>query len=392
MTSHRPSIDESLAACDTALEPSGAARTEAPFKWWQSVLALLCFCAVGYGVYAGWQFYCVSQSLGKLKSPDAGIRLAAATELGRLKSARSVNTLIAALYDSDRTVQQAAAAALGEIKDPRAVQPLLTAMRTAGKDTPEVAQAAAEALGNYGPQNLELLITAVKDKNLAEYGISGLVKMGAPAIDTLVADLRYPDPDVRWQAANALGDIKDARAVQPLIDLLPNKELQLHAAHSLGEIKDPRAVAPLIAALNSQDPELRAQAAESLGKIKDPRADQSLVAALKDPEEKVQLSAANALGQIGDPQAVSVLLTAFRAHDATVIAGAGTFFIQRGESGSEDVLIDALHRSGSKELAEDMLNCGNTKLHNAANEWAGTHNYEINYMPGAKAASWGAKP
>jgi HEAT repeat protein len=169
------------------------------------------------------------------------------------------------------------------------------------------------------------------------------------------------------------------------------KGLQWHAAFALGEIKDARAVEPLIAALQDKDAEFREEVARALGEIKDPRADAALTAALKDPEPNVIHAAANALGQIGDPQAVNVLLTALREHNAEIIAGAGNFFIKRGEPGTEDALIEALNKSGDKWLAEDMMNSGNEKLSNAANDWASSHNYEIRYMPGARGSGWGEK-
>ena len=89
---------------------------------------------------------------------------------------------------------------------------------------------------------------------------------------------------------------------------------------------------------------------------------------------------------------MNFLLKALREHNTEVIAGACDFFVQRGDPGTEDALIDALNRSGDTDMAQDLLNSGNTKLHDAANNWAAANHYEVNYMPGRKATSWGGKP
>jgi HEAT repeat protein len=392
------------------MNSSVVARTSQPFKWWQSVGILIGFCLVVYGAFAVWSFVRVSSEAGKLKDADAAIRQKAAEALGRSESRRAVERLIAALDDPEPGVQGSAATALGEIKDPRAVQPLMAAVKAAvkygeAKKGPDdvysiteeqrqrldVAQKAAEALGNLGVPALEVLMTAFKDKDLSGYASTALVKMGAPAVDALIAEVRDPHSAVSLGAVEALGKIKDARAVPPLIEALRVKDLQWNAAYALGEIKDPRAVEPLIAALQNKDAEFREEVALVLGEIKDPRADAALTAALKDPEPKVLHAAANALGQINDPQADNILLTALREHNAEVIAGADNFFIKRGEPGSEDALIEALNKAGDQYMAADFMNSGNQKLESSADAWASRNNYQITYMPGAKGTGWGGK-
>src|SRR5512136_3166476 len=66
-------------------------------------------------------------------------------------------------------------------------------------------------------------------------------------IDLLV----HPELNVRWRAAEALGEARDPRAVEPLIAALkdPYQDVSWIAAESLGKIRDARAVGPLVAAL-----------------------------------------------------------------------------------------------------------------------------------------------
>lgn len=92
------------------------------------------------------------------------------------------------------------------------------------------------------------------------------------------------DWHVRHDAAAALGEVGDPRAVEPLIACLrdPSEAVCDVAGWALGEIGDARAVEPLIAALADKDPLLRSAVATALGKLGDPRAVEPLVLALRD--------------------------------------------------------------------------------------------------------------
>ncbi|HII06056.1 MAG TPA: hypothetical protein HA349_01690 [Methanotrichaceae archaeon] len=139
----------------------------------------------------------------------------------------------------------------------------------------------------------------------------------ADEVDDLVANLEYGDLDVRWKAAEALGEIGDSRAFDPLIESLKDDEdsrVRKGAAWALGLIGDPKAVDPLIEALQDDYGSARAGAAEALGRIGDPRAVEPLIALLyeegsqsADPDPQVRANAAWALGEIGDFRATDVL-------------------------------------------------------------------------------------
>jgi hypothetical protein len=83
---------------------------------------------------------------------------------------------------------------------------------------------------------------------------------------------------VRSCAAKALGQIKDTRAVDALIEALGDREdyVKGAVAWALGEIGDPRAVEPLMERFGYMR-EMRESCAEALGKIGDPRAIEALV-------------------------------------------------------------------------------------------------------------------
>jgi len=78
-------------------------------------------------------------------------------------------------------------------------------------------------------------------------------------------------------------------------DSFDARSIRRDAARALGELEDPRAVEPLIAALKDESFSVRKAAAEALGKIGDTRAVEPLSAALKDKDSDVRKAAAEAL-------------------------------------------------------------------------------------------------
>ena len=127
----------------------------------------------------------------------------------------------------------------------------------------------------------------------------------------------------RRKGVVALVDIGDARAIEPLIKALKNKEWRVrwNGAWALGKIGDasdppehdrlhsPRAVEPLIKTLDDEKDDVRWGAACSLGRvIGDGREIEPLIKALEDGDWRVCCGAAEALGKIGDARAVESLI------------------------------------------------------------------------------------
>jgi HEAT repeat protein len=366
-------------------------------RWGRIITILLGLVLVVWGGIGAWSFVRASRAIGRLSSANADVRSQAATELGALKSSRAVPPLIAALSDGDSAVRISAATALGEIGDPRALQPLLTMLKTDRDNDGNVDEchAAAKALGALGKPALDPLLAALQDKDPEGYAAEGLERMGAPAVNAVAALLQNQNADVATEAALILGEIKDRSAAPPLLAALStgNSSLRYSVVYALGEIKDASAVAPVAAVLKG-DPEAenRRGAADALGMIGDAGAIEPLIAATADTDSTVRRMAAGALGRINNPRAANFLIDAFRRRNWDVIVGACEFFIRRGEAGTEDTLIEALKQSGDEGMAEAMLNSGNDKLHDAAADWAGNNNYEIQFQPGAGSATWGKNP
>jgi HEAT repeat protein len=108
-----------------------------------------------------------------------------------------------------------------KIGDARAVEQLAVLLN--GGDR-EIRQAAARALARIGDERAVVpFVVALKHYDVRDIAIRALIKFGRTAMEPLIAALEDNEPAVRQSIAYALGDIGDARAVAPLIEVLKDK-------------------------------------------------------------------------------------------------------------------------------------------------------------------------
>jgi len=190
-----------------------------------------------------------------------------------------------------------------KLKDSGDVPGLISALI---QNDPQVQYDAAEALGELGDKRaVGPLITELKNNELSGVrwkAAEALSRIGAASVDELIGVLQHEDDDVRWKAAIALGEIGDPKAIGPLIRLLCDNDrfVKSRAAYALGMIGE-QAVDPLIRALREGDGNLRGGAAIALGKIRDTRSIEPLICALADKYENVRIESATSLAAIGKP-------------------------------------------------------------------------------------------
>jgi HEAT repeat protein len=293
------------------------------------------------------------------------MREAAARVLGKV-GALAVGPLSAALKDPSAGVREAAAKALGEIGDPGAVEGLSAALTDSSAG---VRQSAAKALERIGWTS-QSGQTGEAYRLVQQRDWAGCVRLGAPAVDPLLAALKRRDRRVRASAAEALGKIASPRAAKALVATLGDSDQNVRraATEALVRIMAPaakplaealldgnetrrrlareildrtgwspdrtaagasywvakrqwarcvgigaRAVTPLLWALEHEDELGRAEAALALGKIGNPRAVQPLCAALNDDDEHVRMRVAGALvalhqsGKLGEEHRAMII-------------------------------------------------------------------------------------
>lgn len=138
------------------------------------------------------------------------------------------------------------------------------------------------------------------DKELA-------ARLGRRVVPVLIRALHDRDSQVRRQAALALGEIEDRRAVEPLGLLLQDEcaAVREAAAQALAELGDARALDVLVQILHKDDSAKivlchdRQDAAQALANLGTPQALEPLVEALRDPRPAVRSAAARALSGQG---------------------------------------------------------------------------------------------
>ncbi len=224
--------------------------------------------------------------------------------------------------------------------------------------------------------DLEGLISALKHKDciIRKEAVVALKKTAPKkALFPLIEALKYEKwqdeyavmDSVRENAAEALGLIKDKRAVDPLINALKdkNEEARWKAAWALGNIGDKKAVGPLIYALQDEYWPVRRFAASSLGKIGHVKSVRSLINVLGDDDWHVRKYAADALGRIGDERAIGPLVKTLNDPDGDVRWRAVAALGKMGNAAIEP-LINALDSDDWKirgRVAEVLGNIGDER-------------------------------
>ena len=232
------------------------------------------------------------------EDPNPRVRWRAIEALGVLaKPEKTLNTMIAALQDPNSIVRWNAALALGEIGDPLATLPLLDALEDDSKDVQEMANWALVELGEKAVPPLLRALTHqdwwIRKKVARLLGQIGDER----ATEPLIQALNDPRERIRETAAEALGQIRGAHAVNGLIRALKDEYgyTRQNAMEALIK-KGPDAVKPLIKALKHRNKAVRAIVCQALGEIGDPRAIEPLnQVKRRDPEFKVRRSAAKSL-------------------------------------------------------------------------------------------------
>jgi len=318
-----------------------------------------------------------------LADPEPATRAAIADALGRIGTEHAVAPLLELLRDLVDEVRITAARALGEVKSPAAVDALLDEF---ADENPAVRATVAEALGRIDSDKPIDILSRVcaedPDANVRHAATTALRRVSAGAVTPLIQALTGDDlserirafgklldqgktsvlpltgllaseePTVRTAAAELLGVLGDAAALDSLIGALADADtrVRLSVAHALGRIRHTRsavtlarlledqdnrvaatavdgletlgdlAVEPVFALLNHESADVRVQAIDVLGRLRHKGACDRLIRGLSDGVASVRIESAHALGEVGEIQAVPALIGALRDRDPVVRA------------------------------------------------------------------------
>ena len=129
-------------------------------------------------------------------------------------------------------------------------------------------------------------------------------------IVSMLRDEGREDPQVRRYLIIALEHLGNRSAGPAIIESLsdPDPEVRLQAARALGVLESVPGAAPaLVGLLSDESPDIRKVAIFALGQTRDPAAIPALLPKLEDPAEDIRWNAALALAVLGDPSGGPVI-------------------------------------------------------------------------------------
>ena len=187
--------------------------------------------------------------------------------------------------------------------------PLLDAL---SDDSWRVRRAAIKGVSQRAaPEAIAALLSSVvtnhQNPSLLNSALQVLASSDVDTLSSLLELLKGPDPDLRMQAALALGEQGDARAVDALVKALNDEDtnVRYHAVEALGKLRAVDAVDAIVEIAESRDFFVAFAALDALTKIGDARVAPRIVPLLKD--DLLREPTVNLLGQLGDESAVGPL-------------------------------------------------------------------------------------
>jgi HEAT repeat protein len=257
--------------------------------------------------------------------------------LGNLGDKQAVEPLITALKTATQTdTRRASVEALGKLQDSRAVKPLIDSLSQADGSVKESVKRVLKQLAAKEPSVVDLLLPAFKKGDDTAKDV--LVSIGDPAVDSLITALK--DTETRSDAAEALGQIGNPRAIKPLVTNLTDWEFGPKAAAALNKL--------------NWKPE------------SDPDKIHLWIALRKGDELRNNWSTTK-----------QVLLNDVRSGNSPKIKYGLHSFVSIGEREILPTLIELLNQRGSVTMVNAYLNCGEPTLEKAARDWAEARGYRI---------------
>ncbi|NIN64870.1 MAG: hypothetical protein GTO63_09245 [Anaerolineae bacterium] len=185
--------------------------------------------------------------------PSITVRAAAATSLGRF-------VLLSELKELDEELGKRIVRALWEVlEDPR--------------EALGVRRRVVEALSFSGEERVRGIIEEAYGHQSEKMRVSAIFSMGRSADpswgSTVIRELTSPNPEMRYEAARACGELELRQAVAGLIDLIldPDREVQQAAISALGKIGGREARRALQACCESDDEVIATAGDEALGEL-----------------------------------------------------------------------------------------------------------------------------
>lgn len=198
------------------------------------------------------------------------------------------------LHDPDEAIRIKAIASLEAEENHRLINPLMQSFRE--DSSPKVRAAAAIALGKFA-------LLSEQGKFPAHYGDEIFTTL----LDVL--DNNTETPEVKRRALEAISTFNSPRVTELIEQAYHTDDVKVKASslYAMGRNCDPAWLATLLAELNSAEAEIRYEAADACGELGLEEAVPYLLELIGDEDEQVQEATIKALGEIGGEQAKQAL-------------------------------------------------------------------------------------
>ncbi len=223
-----------------------------------------------------------------------------------------------------------------------------------------IREEAARLLGQLkDPRAVAPLVPLLRDedRSVREAAVEALRAIGTPAVEALGSCLTESSLAVQEAASSILATTADERVLTQLMLALRSSDwiVKMHAAQALGRVKNADTVDALIPLLQDKVKAVREEAATALAAIGD-TAIPCLVHALKHEDWLVRLHAVESLGKTRSPRAVEPLLSAlFNDADSAVREDAVRALGEIGDAEAVDHLCVAMREPGLRTVAVEAL-------------------------------------
>ncbi|MBI2897618.1 MAG: HEAT repeat domain-containing protein [Deltaproteobacteria bacterium] len=213
------------------------------------------------------------------------------------------------------------------------------------------AQVLGDAPGERRDDAIDALRVLLQDREgqVRYFAAQSLGELRArEALEDLVGTIEDGDGQVRQAAVIALSEVGDGSVVPRLVEAVQDPswaDVRFQAIAALVQLAPEQARPCALAALEDEDPEVRAQAAEALGTLSDPGDDSAigeLLRVLGDGDERVRWAAALALGEKGSSAGADTLLAALSDDDRLI--DAATVLGELGDARAIEPLVRRVRR------------------------------------------------
>jgi HEAT repeat protein len=261
-----------------------------------------------------------------LQSPHLNIRWATVRALGQLGDTHIIDRLFHLVDDQEWLVRNEAMAVMRE------------KIRILVQE------------GDPARASILIRMLGVKDKEIVDLAIQGLIDLESACMDILIDALKNVRPGIRRHAAFVLGEAREDRATSNLIDTLEDQNPQVRAAAvtALGKIQDKESLKHLVSMLGEADRTVCRAIVDAVIRF-GANAIPYLHSALHHSRDKAKTSAIiQALGELRQPSSMPLIMDHLSS----------TYFTVR------TIAVKALSRYGSPVIDSllSMLNTNRTDI------------------------------